>query len=355
MCKSEFFIWIILWVFSILISTQSFGQDEGANDFLKRYELARAEIEKYELTHGNFIETRNVKMHYLSWGNPADLPLIWIHGSFTNSYEIKELAERISKQGYYLIAIDYYGHGLTPIPSHEVSLYHVADDVIDLMDQKGIEKAVIGGWSRGGYIASAVYDAYPERVHGLILEDGGSVGTNTFYHALEDEELFDFAGKLFEDRVEYGRFNSEFECFKEYVDVTDAGTQFELLAWITQDKDGFWTIGAGLEELFHISTIDQFVENIKNSSQVPLFARSMAQMEPLVIFRNLDVPILILDPVHDVDIFPFESENEKLKIQHSKLVTHRIFENTGHNVHFENPDGFLMEVLGFLKTIEISK
>jgi pimeloyl-ACP methyl ester carboxylesterase len=38
-----------------------------------------------------------------------------------------------------------------------------------------IEKAIIGGWSRGGTISSAFYDAYPETVQALIFEDGGSV------------------------------------------------------------------------------------------------------------------------------------------------------------------------------------
>ncbi|WGQ12605.1 alpha/beta fold hydrolase [Pedobacter gandavensis] len=72
-----------------------------------------------------------------------------------------------------LIAIDYYGHGQTDIPTHPVSLYHVGDDIKQLMDQLEIKKAVIGGWSRGGGVSTAFYDAYPEFITHIIFENTG--------------------------------------------------------------------------------------------------------------------------------------------------------------------------------------
>lgn len=346
----------LVWLLSVgqilLFNSNCIAQYSDTDEISKKYNQARNEFEKFEKAHGNFLSTRNINMHYLTWGDPENLPLIWIHGSFTNSYEIKDLAHKITQQGYYLIAIDYYGHGLTPIPNHEVSLCHVADDILDLLNHKSIDKAVIGGWSRGGYIASAFYDSYPERVKGLILEDGGSVTANSFYHALEDEKLTALIQNLFSERVEYKKFNSEHEVYKEYYDSDDPGIQFELLAWITQDKDGFYTIAPGIEELFHMASPDQFLKNIKSPTQAPLFARSMAVMEPLIIFRNLKVPILILDPVSEGDLFPFEQENKRLKNLHPDLITHNIYENTGHNIHYEKPEKFIEDVMIFLNSLK---
>lgn len=340
--------------FILVFCLYGYPQNADSDEISVKYNRARYEFEKFEQEHGNFLQTSNTKLHYLTWGDPEDLPIIWIHGSFTNAYEIKDVAEEIVRNGNYLIAIDYYGHGLTPIPNHEVSIYHVADDILELLDHEKIEKAIIGGWSRGGYIASAFYDAYPERVLGLILEDGGTVGANTFYHSLEDNELVDFVNDLFRDRVEYLKFESEYEVYKKYHDSSDDGTQFELLAWITQDKEGYWTIGPGIEELFHMSNPAQFMQNITRPSQSPLFAKSMALMEPSIIYRNLSVPMLILDPIQENDIFPFEEENESLKNLHPTLITHNIYQNTGHNIHYEKPEQFIEDVTSFLNTFKLN-
>lgn len=101
--------------------------------------------------------------------------LIWIHGTYSNAYEIYEIVEELVKMDLHVIAIDYYGHGFTEIPKKNVSIYDVADDIKFLMDKLKIENAIIGGWSRGGTISSAFYNSYPSAVKALILEDGGSV------------------------------------------------------------------------------------------------------------------------------------------------------------------------------------
>jgi pimeloyl-ACP methyl ester carboxylesterase len=56
-----------------------------------------------------------------------------------------------------------------PLPEPDLAL--LADDVIAGLDAAGIDRAVIGGVSMGGYIALALLRRYPERVAGLILAD----------------------------------------------------------------------------------------------------------------------------------------------------------------------------------------
>jgi pimeloyl-ACP methyl ester carboxylesterase len=50
-------------------------------------------------------------------------------------------------------------------------LVAVADDVLRLLDERGIERAVLGGCSMGGYVAMAVLRRDPARVAGLVLAD----------------------------------------------------------------------------------------------------------------------------------------------------------------------------------------
>lgn len=347
---------ISLFIILESIAHYGFSQDSPllkcSFNMRQRYDSAKVEFHNYEKKHGGFVQTTNTRMHYLEWGNPKDTPLIWVHGSFTNSYELLNIAEDLVKEGYYVLAIDYYGHGLTKIPKHDVSLYHVADDIKLLMEVKKVKKSVVGGWSRGGMIATAFYDAYPDKVLGLILEDGGSVSTNTHYHKLQEEELVSRVKDIFKDRVTYATFDSEYEAYEAYYDYNSSGTQFELLAWLTMDDNGKWSIGTGVEKLFNMSNEEQFIDNILRPTKSTLFGESMSIIEPKIIYRNLRVPMLILDPVSDQDMFPYESENKKLKSQHPSLIIHKIYENTGHNIHFEKPAMFVKDLGYFLEIVK---
>jgi pimeloyl-ACP methyl ester carboxylesterase len=338
------------------MATCGFSQESGlsnlAFDMKPRYDSAKAEFITYEKKHSGFVQTPNARMHYLQWGNPENTPLIWVHGSFTNGYELMNIAEDLVKAGYYVIAIDYYGHGLTKIPKHEVSLYHVADDINLLMEAKKIKKSVVGGWSRGGVIATAFYDAYPHKVLGLILEDGGSVSINTHYHNLQEQELVNRVKDIFKDRVSYASFDSEYEAYKAYYDYNSGGTQFELLAWLTRDDKGKWSIGTGVEKLFNMNSEKEFIDTILRPTKATLFGESMAIIEPKIVYRNLKVPMLILDPVSQGDILPHTAQNEQLQRQHPDLITHRVYENTGHNVHAEKPAMFVEDLASFLKILK---
>ncbi len=346
-----------IYVFICLLFTVNLGfsQDSTSSklsfDIKVRYDSAKVEFNNYEKKHGGYINTKNVRMHYLEWGNPKNTPLIWVHGSFTNGYELLSVAEDLVKEGYYLIAIDSYGHGLTKIPEHEVSLYHLADDINELLKVKKIRKAVIGGWSRGGITATAFYDTYPDKVLGLILEDGGSVSTNTHYHKLSSSDLDKRVTDIFKDKQSYSLFNSEYEAYKSFYDYSSGGTQFELLAWLSMDNNKKWSIGIGVEKLFNMSNEKEFLDNILRPTQANLFGESMAIIEPKTVYRSLKVPMLILDPISDQDIFPYESENRELENQHPTLITHKIYENTGHNIHYQKPAEFVMDVVAFLKTV----
>ncbi|MCX2454150.1 alpha/beta hydrolase [Pedobacter sp. PLR] len=320
----------------------------------KLYQQAQKEFALFETQHGGFVQTKNVNLHYLSWGKPSGIPLIWSHGSLTNGYELLKVADDLVKAGYYLIAIDYYGHGQTAIPAHPVSLYHVADDIAELMDQLKIKKAVIGGWSRGGGVSTAFYDAYPERVLGLILEDGGSVAQNTHYHKMEASQLEKTIKTIMEHTYKDTLYTSAFDAYYDIYDPEEGGTQFSALAWIRKAGKEQWGIYPGVMELFQMNSAQQWSDLILRPTKVTLFGTSMSLLAPEIIYRNLNVPMLILDPASKEDFMPFEKENAALQAQHPKFIEHKIYENTGHNIHYEQPKRFVQDLSGFLKRVKAS-
>ncbi len=338
--------------FGTVLQAQNLKSDAIRIDIEKSYKEAKIEFSKFENAHGHFIGTKNVRMHYLTWGSPSGIPLIWAHGSFTNGYELLPIADRLVTAGYYVIAIDYYGHGQTPIPNHDVSLYHVADDIAFLMNALFIKRVVVGGWSRGGVIATAFYDAYPNSVLGLILEDGGSVATNSYYHKMDSVELSNRVKQMHLEKIIDVTYSSELEAYNAIYDTVAKGSQFENLAWIGRIKGGKWSIGAGLWALFHMQNSEQFLDNILRPTTVPLFAESMSILEPKIVYRNLSVPMLILDPVSKDDMFPFEAENAALQKQHPNLIDHKIYESTGHNIHYERKEQFIEDVITFLQKVK---
>lgn len=70
-----------------------------------------------------------------------------------------------------VIAPDQRGFGGVPLGGAQPSLDLVADDVAGLLDRLGVERAVVGGLSMGGYVAMAFARRYPDRLSGLLLAD----------------------------------------------------------------------------------------------------------------------------------------------------------------------------------------
>ncbi|MFI6810997.1 alpha/beta fold hydrolase [Nonomuraea sp. NPDC050328] len=56
-------------------------------------------------------------------------------------------------------------------PADEPSLDLMADDVAELLDREGIEQAVVGGLSMGGYVTMAFCRRHADRLLGVILAD----------------------------------------------------------------------------------------------------------------------------------------------------------------------------------------
>jgi pimeloyl-ACP methyl ester carboxylesterase len=101
-------------------------------------------------------------------------PVLMTHGYASTSAMWRPQIEALT-QRYRLIAWDMRGHGETDSPE-EQSAYseaHTVEDMAALLRHLGIEQAVIGGLSLGGYMSLGFNLAHPEMVKALILCDTG--------------------------------------------------------------------------------------------------------------------------------------------------------------------------------------
>jgi 3-oxoadipate enol-lactonase len=102
-------------------------------------------------------------------GGGSGLPVVLIHG-FPHNRTLWAPQTHALAGHARCIAPDLRGFGETPAaPPYSMDRY--ADDVAALLRALGVERAVIGGLSMGGYVAFAFWRRHRERVRALLLAD----------------------------------------------------------------------------------------------------------------------------------------------------------------------------------------
>lgn len=109
---------------------------------------------------------RIVKLYYQECG--TGLPVIFLHG-FLLDHTIWHPLIPYIEQHARLIMPDLRGHGRSPAIHGIYAMEEMAHDVINLMDDLQVEKAILAGHSMGGYISLAFAHAFPQRLAGIAL------------------------------------------------------------------------------------------------------------------------------------------------------------------------------------------
>ena len=249
------------------------------------------------------IERDGVSIHYEAHGDgPA---VILTHGYGATSQMWAGQLDLLS-QNHRLIVWDMRGHGQTDSPD-DPSCYNEAetvDDIAAILDAEGVDSAVIGGLSLGGYMSLAFNVAYPDRTRALMLFDTGPGYNNP-----------------------KGRegWNQNF-----------AFPRAEAL-----ERDGLAALG-GSEEV-RVSTH-------RSAEGLAKAARGMlAQFDNRIIqsLSGIDKPTLVLVGENDT---PFLAGTDYManKIPNN---THIVVPDAGHAANIDNPDYFNDAVSSFLSSI----
>jgi pimeloyl-ACP methyl ester carboxylesterase len=114
---------------------------------------------------------------YAGSGGAARCPVICIHGLTRNSADFEEVAPWIAAQGRRVIAVDIRGRGRSDRDSdpkrYNPAVY--AGDVLKLLDDSGIARAVFIGTSMGGIITMAIAGKRLRAIAAAVLNDVGPV------------------------------------------------------------------------------------------------------------------------------------------------------------------------------------
>lgn len=118
------------------------------------------------------IPLRHIELASKAWGNPADPPILAVHGWLDNAASFDHLAPLL--EGHYIVAIDLAGHGRS---GHRPAgtWYPYADfidEIGETMDQLGWQDADLLGHSLGATLVSVFAAISPQRVRRLLLIEG---------------------------------------------------------------------------------------------------------------------------------------------------------------------------------------
>lgn len=113
-------------------------------------------------------QNRSAGIHWQLHG-PKDAPaVVLLHSIGTNLSIYDEVVPLLEGQ-LRVIAMDLRGHGGSQATDEEYSLELLASDVLAVLDDAGIARAVICGTSLGAMAAMELVQLAPQRVSGLVL------------------------------------------------------------------------------------------------------------------------------------------------------------------------------------------
>lgn len=101
-------------------------------------------------------------------------PVVLIHGgavSFQNNYAVFGWIERLNESGLQVIGLDLRGHGKSdkPLDAGCYGTENIASDVVAVMDELGLNKVSVIGYSLGSAVALHLIQTCPTRFSKAVL------------------------------------------------------------------------------------------------------------------------------------------------------------------------------------------
>ncbi len=249
------------------------------------------------------LKRNNAAIDYNVYGS-GSTSLLLTHG-YSGTQKMWDPQLAALAESYQVITWDAVGHGASDSPAdpERYTCTETLEDMAAILDAVGVQQAVIGGLSMGGYLSLAFHAAYPNRTRALILAD-----TGPGYRKDEAREQWN---KMARGRAKYFRLRGLDEL--ETGDPAHGDTH--------RSAEG---LALAAEHLL-----------VQHDGHV------MASLP------DIKVPVLVIVGENDTP-FIQPSEYMATKIPEAELVT---LPDAGHVANIDNPELFNKSVVGFLQKL----
>lgn len=154
----------------------------------------------------NDVSINGFSIHYVDWPGEGN-PIVCAHGLTANCRYMDSLGEKLSPH-FRVIAYDLRGRGDSDKPQNGYNVVQHATDLLGLLNALSLDKPVLLGHSLGAAVTAYFASQHPDRIHRLILVDGGGGGPKVNY-----DDLFNKIKPLVE------RLSQKFQSVEDYVDA----------------------------------------------------------------------------------------------------------------------------------------
>ncbi len=146
------------------------------NDQLIRLHLREQDVQS------EYIAVDGYKIHYFEALPPARFrvlgagpPLVLIHGLGARGEDWAALIPGLAAAGFHVYAPDLLGYGRSSQPNVDYTISLEEKTVVDFMKAVHLDKADVGGWSMGGWIALKLTIDHPDLVKRLAIYDSAGI------------------------------------------------------------------------------------------------------------------------------------------------------------------------------------
>ena len=197
--------------------------------------------------------------------------ILCIHGITANCRCWDVMAEALSP-GHRMLAMDLRGRGHSEAPASGYSIEHHCRDILAVLDDLGVDNAVIMGHSLGAFIALAFAAEYSDRVDRLILVDG--------------------AGKLSQEQFDY-----VFAAIKPSLDrlgriLPSADAYIELMK--SSPYIHPWSSAIEGYYLYELEEVEGGVRCNIDPAHIQMEAENVRKVEPDMFYSKIHCKVLIL-------------------------------------------------------------
>jgi pimeloyl-ACP methyl ester carboxylesterase len=158
-----------------------------------------ARMKPYTVRGGGGLE-----LHVREWGRADGPPILFIHGWSQNHLCWAKQVESTLADEFRLVAYDLRGHGMSEAPleaEHYTEADLWADDVAAVVDQLGLDRPVLVGWSYGAFVICDYVRRYGQSGVAAIdfVEGAAKLGESAFGTLIGPGFLDHFVGATADD------------------------------------------------------------------------------------------------------------------------------------------------------------
>ncbi len=246
----------------------------------------------------------------------AGEPIIILHGLLGSLDNWQTIGRQLSEQ-YRVFLVDERNHGKSPHTATH-SYPEMANDLLEFMNQRGLEKAHLLGHSMGGKVVMQFAVTYPDRVKSLIVADMGMK-----HYRRHHDEIFDALYRIDLDAIER-RSDAEEQMA---ILIEDFGMRQFLLKSLDRTAEGRY------EWKFNLDVLNADYENIIKGIESDTV---------------VDAPVLFIRGGNSGYVQDKDFPGFRRNFPQAQLVT---IPGAGHWLHAEAPGEFLEALLKFLKSV----